>query len=135
MITIGIPNNNNITSNIPTNLYIKYDINNRNEVNIINRLTKYLNKIPPYQLLPMYPGIPKPEIFISKVPGRNDVLVTYFGLYKIIIDYLEQQEKLVSGIGYQWLNHKPATDYLDHTEIFDVLFDEKTKNNTDNEIL
>lgn len=141
MITIGIPNNNNTennnnSNNIPTNLYIKYDINNRNEVNTINRLTKYLNKIPPYQLLPMYPGIPKPEIFISKVPGRNDILVTYFGLYNVIIDYLEQQEKLINGIGYQWLDNKFDAEYfLDHTEIFDVLFDEKIKNNTDNEIL
>lgn len=123
MITLGIPNNNS-ENNIPTNLYIKYDINNRNEVSIINRLTKYLNKIPPYQLMPMYPGIPKPEIFISKVPNRPEVLVTYFGLYEVIINYLEKQEKLINGVGYIWLNHKPATDYFDNSEIFDRMYDE-----------
>lgn len=135
MITLGIPNNsNNENNNIPTNLYIKYDINNRNEVSIINRLTKYLNKIPPYQLMPMYPGIPKPEIFISKVPNRPEVLVTYFGLYEVIINYLEKQENLIKGVGYIWLNHKPATDYLDNSEIFDILSDENFDNNIDNDI-
>ena len=125
MITLGIPNNSTENNNIiPTNLYIKYDINNKNEVSIINRLTKYLNKIPPYQLMPMYPGIPKPEIFISKVPNRPEVLVTYFGLYEVIINYLEKQEKLINGVGYIWLNHKPAIDYLDNSEIFDRMYDE-----------
>ena len=122
MITIGIPNNN--SNNIPTNLYIKHDINNKNEVSIINRLTKHLNKIPPYQLMPMYPGIPKPEIFISKVPNRPEVLVTYFGLYEVIINYLEKQEKLINGVGYIWLNYKPATDYLDNSGIFDRMYED-----------
>ena len=30
----------------------------KTEIVILNKITKHFNKIPPYQLLPMYPGIP-----------------------------------------------------------------------------
>ena len=36
----------------------------KTEVVTLNKITKHFNKIPPYQLLPMFPGIPRPEIFI-----------------------------------------------------------------------
>nr|DAS52928.1 MAG TPA: DNA helicase [Caudoviricetes sp.] len=93
-------------------LYLKSDnkSSGTKDSGILNRLVKYFNKIPPYQLLPMYPGIPRPEIFVWSTTNkktREPVYVTYFGLYKQIEEYLSTKEKLVQGI--DWFYHKDIT--------------------------
>lgn len=83
---------------------------NTKDTGVLNRLVKYFNKIPPYQLLPMYPGIPRPEIFIWSITNKKTgepVYVTYFGLYQQIEEYLSTKEKLKQGI--DWFYHKDIT--------------------------
>ena len=92
-------------------LYLKSDNKSSSkDTGILNRLVKYFNKIPPYQLLPMYPGIPRPEIFVWSTTNKKTgepVYVTYFGLYKQVEQYLIEKENLVQGI--DWCYHKDIT--------------------------
>lgn len=93
-------------------LYLKSDnkSSGTKDSGILNRLVKYFNKIPPYQLLPMYPGIPRPEIFVWSTTNKKTgepVYVTYFGLYQQIEEYLVKKEKLKQGI--DWYYHKDIT--------------------------
>ena len=76
----------------------------KSEIVILNKITKHFNKIPPYQLLPMYPGIPRPEVFIwvhSKQKTKNNlpIYITHFGLYGTLENYCKKNH-----ISYQWYN-------------------------------
>lgn len=55
----------------------------------IGILEKHLNRIPLYQLLPRYTGIPKPEVFLNRFMGRDKKWIYYcsMGLWKEIVDF------------------------------------------------
>nr|DAY43366.1 MAG TPA: DNA helicase [Caudoviricetes sp.] len=77
---------------------------NTSEPTLLNKITKHFNKIPPYQLLPMYPGIPRPEVFIwvhskQKTKQNLPIYITHFGLYGLVEEYC-----IKSGIKYNWHN-------------------------------
>ena len=49
-------------------------------------LTKHLNKVPMYQLLPNYPYPVSPEVFLDRVPGK-DAWYCSAGLWKEVVDF------------------------------------------------
>ena len=55
----------------------------------ISLLEKHLNRIPLYQLLPKYTGIPKPEVFLNRFLGRDKKWIYYcsMGLWKEVVDF------------------------------------------------
>jgi superfamily II DNA or RNA helicase len=56
------------------------------------KLENYLNKIPQYQFLPSFRGIPKPEVFLNKFKS-NDGRIIYWchaGLWKTVVDWCTQ---------------------------------------------
>lgn len=55
-------------------------------------LENYLNKIPQYQFLPSFRGIPKPEVFLNKFKSSTgeDIYWCHAGLWKTIIDWCEK---------------------------------------------
>lgn len=51
-------------------------------------LEDFLNKIPDYQFMPSYSGIPKPEVFLNKFKKGDKIIYYCFaGLWKQIIDW------------------------------------------------
>ena len=56
-------------------------------------LEDFLNKIPPYQFMPSYTGIPKPEVFLNKFKKGDKVIYYCFaGLWKTIVDWCKRKE-------------------------------------------
>lgn len=51
-------------------------------------LEDFLNKIPEYQFMPSYTGIPKPEVFLNKFnKNGKTIYYCYSGLWKQIVDW------------------------------------------------
>lgn len=56
-------------------------------------LEDFLNKIPAYQFLPSYSGIPKPEVFLNKFKrGDKVIYYCYAGLWKQIVDWCNDND-------------------------------------------
>lgn len=55
----------------------------------LKQLESYLNKIPQYQFLPSFRGIPKPEVFLNKFKSNDGRLIywCHAGLWKTICDW------------------------------------------------
>lgn len=77
--------------------YIFFTSDNSKELLL---LEKYLNKIPQYQFLPSFRGIPKPEVFLNKFNSKDGRLIYYChsGLWKTIYDWCEVNSIEISGI-------------------------------------
>lgn len=57
----------------------------------LKELESYLNKIPGYQFLPSFRGIPKPETFLFKFKKDERVIYyTFSGLWKNVIDWCNE---------------------------------------------
>ena len=63
-------------------------------------LEHFLNKIPDYQFLPSYSGVPKPEVFLNKFKTKDDRTVywCHSGLYKTIWDWCQENNIQCEGI-------------------------------------
>ena len=59
----------------------------------IEPLEKHLNRIPLYQLLPKYTGIPKPEVFLNRFMGRDKKWIYYcsMGLWRDIVEFCKKK--------------------------------------------
>lgn len=57
----------------------------------IRLLEKHMNRIPQYQLLPTYPGIPRPEVFLEQF-RKGDKVIYYCaaGLWKEVLETLRK---------------------------------------------
>ena len=56
-------------------------------------LEDFLNRIPAYQFLPSYSGIPKPEVFLNKFKrGDKVIYYCYAGLWKQIVDWCNDND-------------------------------------------
>lgn len=54
--------------------------------NEMKSLTRHLNKIPTYQLLPTFNGIPRPQVFLDRFPsGEKDIYYCSMGLWREIV--------------------------------------------------
>ena len=73
----------------------------------ISSLEAHLNKIPSYQFLPSFSGIPKPEVFLNKFKKDNRVVYYCFsGLWKEIVDFCNKEKIQVDGIDNYFKQHK-----------------------------
>lgn len=67
-------------------------------------LEDFLNKIPAYQFLPSYRGIPKAEVFLNKFEKNSKIIYYCFaGLWKQIADWCNEHDilmQLESDFGY-----------------------------------
>ena len=56
------------------------------------KLEQYLNKIPQYQFLPSFRGVPKPEVFLNKFKSKDGRLIywCHSGLWKTICDWCDK---------------------------------------------
>ena len=63
-------------------------------------LESYLNKIPQYQFLPSFRGIPKPEVFLDKFISKDGRLIywCHSGLWKTIYDWCDKNGIEINGI-------------------------------------
>ena len=63
----------------------------------LRNLEKYLNKIPAYQFMRGYRGVPRPEIFLNKFISKNGDVVyhCHSGLYKTVMDWCKNNGVLV----------------------------------------
>lgn len=66
----------------------------------MTELEKYLNKIPNYQFMPSFSGIPTPVVFLNKFKGESGSIIYYChsGLWKTIYDWCQENNIQVSGI-------------------------------------
>lgn len=77
--------------------YLFFTSDNPHEVVKIN---KYFNKIPQYQLLPTFRGIPTPEVFVDKFNGKDGKPIYYMasGLWRNLQMFCESQKIQISSI-------------------------------------
>jgi superfamily II DNA or RNA helicase len=63
-------------------------------------LEKYLNKIPQYQFLPSFAGIPKPEVYLNKFKSKSDSLIywCHSGLADTISTWCKSNNIVIEGI-------------------------------------
>ena len=68
--------------------------------NSLKKLEGYLNKIPQYQFLPSFRGVPKPEVFLNKfkTPTGHVIYYCHSGLWKTIYDWCKESNIEVTGI-------------------------------------
>lgn len=65
----------------------------------MSALESYLNKIPQWQFLPSFRGIPKPEVFLNKFKkGDKVIYYCHGGLWKCITDWCEANNIETSGV-------------------------------------
>lgn len=69
--------------------YIFFRAENKMDRENLKLLEKFLNKIPQYQFLRGYRGVPRPEIFLNKFLSKDNEVIYYChsGLYKTICDW------------------------------------------------
>ena len=74
-------------------IHIKYNPSDKRYIFLygddgeLKKLESYLNRIPSYQFLPSFSGIPKPEVFLFKFKKDGKVIYyTYAGLWKQVVD-------------------------------------------------
>lgn len=75
-------------------IHIKYNPSDKRYIFLygddeeLKKLEVFLNKIPSYQFLPSFSGIPKPEVFLFKFKKDGRVIYyTYAGLWKQVVDW------------------------------------------------
>lgn len=63
-------------------------------------LESYLNKIPSYQFMRGFKGIPRPEVFLNKFKSKNNNIIYYChsGLWKTIYDWCKDNNIDINGI-------------------------------------
>ena len=66
----------------------------------LKNLEKYLNKIPAYQFMRGYRGVPKPEVFLNKFISKDNDVIYYChsGLYKTITDWCEENHVDIDNV-------------------------------------
>ena len=82
----------------PTDLrYIFMQSDNPNE---LVSLESYLNKIPQYQFLPSFAGIPKPEVYLNKFKSKSGNLIywCHSGLADTITTWCKSNNIVIEGI-------------------------------------
>ena len=82
----------------PTDLrYIFMQSDNPNE---LVSLESYLNKIPQYQFLPSFAGIPKPEVYLNKFKSKSGNLIywCHSGLADTISTWCKSNNIVIEGI-------------------------------------
>lgn len=82
----------------PTDLrYIFMQSDNPNELVL---LESYLNKIPQYQFLPSFAGIPKPEVYLNKFKSKSGNLIywCHSGLADTISTWCKSNNIVIEGI-------------------------------------
>lgn len=82
----------------PTDLrYIFMQSDNPNE---LVQLENYLNKIPQYQFLPSFAGIPKPEVYLNKFKSKSGNLIywCHSGLADTISTWCKSNNIVIEGI-------------------------------------
>ena len=82
----------------PTDLrYIFMQSDNPNE---LIQLEGYLNKIPQYQFLPSFAGIPKPEVYLNKFKSKSGNLIywCHSGLADTISTWCKSNNIVIEGI-------------------------------------
>lgn len=63
-------------------------------------LESYLNKIPSYQFMRGFKGIPRPEVFLNKFKSKNNNIIYYChsGLWKTIYDWCKNNNIDIDGV-------------------------------------
>ena len=82
----------------PTDLrYLFMQSDNPNE---LIQLEGYLNKIPQYQFLPSFAGIPKPEVYLNKFKSKSGNLIywCHSGLAETIVTWCKTNNIVITGI-------------------------------------
>lgn len=70
-------------------------------------LETFLNRIPSYQFMPSYTGIPTPEVFLNKFrKGDKTIYFCFSGLWKQITDWCE-----LNNIDYTWETEEKVFKY------------------------
>lgn len=89
-------------------------------------LEKYLNKIPQYQFLPSFRGIPKPEVFLNKFISKSgeNIYWCHSGLWKTVIDWCQKlgvitDSKIDNNFKYTpfTLSLEEFTDYVNNWQL------------------
>ena len=95
--------------------YIFFTTNNPKELVL---LEEYLNKIPQYQFLPSFHGIPKPVCFLNKFKSKDGRIIywCHSGLWKTVYDWCKHNNIEIEGID----------DYFKYTD-FNLTLDEFQK--------
>lgn len=73
------------------------------------QLEKYLNKIPQYQFLPSFRGVPTPVVFLNKFRARDGRVIywCHSGLWKTVYDWCQKNNIKIDGID----DHFKYTDF------------------------
>ena len=66
----------------------------------VHTIEAHFNKIPQYQFLPSFRGIPRPEVFIhrGKLKSGETIFYAHSGLWKNIVDFCTENKIVVEGI-------------------------------------
>lgn len=82
-----------INPNEPRYIFLAHDETTQDHTKL-RALEKYMNKIPKYQLLPTYNGIPTPEVFLEKFKGRSGKWIYYCaaGLWLEIVEFFRSNQ-------------------------------------------
>lgn len=92
----------------------------------LSELEKFLNKIPQYQFLPSFRGVPKPEVFLNKFKSNTgqDIYWCHAGLWKTITDWCQKfgvviDSKIDSNFKYTpfTLSLSEFTDYINKWQL------------------
>ena len=92
----------------------------------LSELEKFLNKIPQYQFLPSFRGVPKPEVFLNKFKSSTgqDIYWCHAGLWKTIADWCQKfgvvvDSKIDDNFKYTpfTLSLNEFTDYINNWQL------------------
>jgi superfamily II DNA or RNA helicase len=77
--------------------YVFFTTDNPKE---LKDLESYLNKIPQYQFMPSFTGVPKPEVFLDKFKSKDGRVIywCHSGLWKCVYDWCEKNNIKIDGI-------------------------------------
>lgn len=84
----------------PTDLRYIFMQSDSPEQKELVQLENYLNKIPQYQFLPSFSGIPKPEVFLNKFKSKDGKLIywCHSGLADTISNWCKKNNIVITGI-------------------------------------
>ena len=89
---------------------IKYNPNDKRFIFLMGEnkemsmLEEYLNRIPQWQWLPSFKGIPKPEVFLNKFKkGDKVIYYCHGGLWKCIVDWCKNNNIETSGVESEYI--------------------------------
>lgn len=92
---------------------------------ILKELEKHLNKIPQYQLMRGFHGIPRPEVFLNKFKSKSGEIIYYChaGLWKTCCDWFDERHVSYEGIDNDFkytgfdMSLEDFTDYIRSWEL------------------